>query len=87
MTRERVNPFDVGTPERILFDRYRKATAAAVASQRYTPSLDWEKVAPGNYAVVVGSKRRFDVFHFATERDAQRFVNASAYAFKRTRAE
>lgn len=34
MTRPRVNPFDQGTPERILFDRYRKAVAEAEHLER-----------------------------------------------------
>jgi hypothetical protein len=34
MNRARVNPFDQGTPERILFDRYRKATAEAERLER-----------------------------------------------------
>ena len=34
MTRQRVNPFDPGTPERILFDHYRKAKAAAEAAEQ-----------------------------------------------------
>lgn len=29
MSRHRVNPFDQGTAERVLFDRYRKTTAIA----------------------------------------------------------
>lgn len=34
MGRQRVNPFDPGTAERVLFDRYRKATANAETSER-----------------------------------------------------
>lgn len=34
MTRARVNPFDMGTAERVLFDRYRKATAEAEILER-----------------------------------------------------
>lgn len=49
-------------------------------------ALYWEKVAPGDYAVTVGDQQAFDVFHFRTERDADRFVNASRYAIVRTRA-
>jgi len=34
MSRQRVNPFDQGTAERVLFDRYRKATLEAEANER-----------------------------------------------------
>lgn len=34
MGRQRVNPFDQGTAERTLFDRYRKHDAAAKAAER-----------------------------------------------------
>lgn len=34
MTRNRVNPFTQGTAERVLFDRYRKATAEAEQQER-----------------------------------------------------
>lgn len=34
MARQRVNPFDPGTAERLLFDRYRKAANAAQAAER-----------------------------------------------------
>lgn len=34
MTRQRINPFDQGTAERVLFDRYRKATAEAESLER-----------------------------------------------------
>jgi hypothetical protein len=34
VTRQRVNPFDQGTAERVLFDRYRKATAEAQEHER-----------------------------------------------------
>lgn len=34
MSRARVNPFDQGTAERVLFDRYRKATAEAEEHER-----------------------------------------------------
>lgn len=34
MSRARVNPFDHGTAERLLFDRYRKATAEAELLER-----------------------------------------------------
>jgi len=34
MAARRVNPFNQGTAERVLFDRYRKATAAAEALER-----------------------------------------------------
>jgi hypothetical protein len=34
MARERVNPFDQGTAERTLFDRYRKHTREAQCSAR-----------------------------------------------------
>ena len=34
MTRQRINPFDQGTPERVIYDRYRKATAEAVGHER-----------------------------------------------------
>lgn len=33
-TRQRVNPFDPGTAERVLFDRYRKASAEADKLER-----------------------------------------------------
>lgn len=32
--RQRVNPFDQGSAERVLFDRYRKNKAAAEAAER-----------------------------------------------------
>lgn len=32
--RQRVNPFDMGSAERVLFDRYRKAMAAAADGTR-----------------------------------------------------
>jgi hypothetical protein len=32
--RQRVNPFDQGTAERVLFDRFRKAKAAAEAAEK-----------------------------------------------------
>ena len=44
--------------------------------------LHWEKAKPGDYVVKVGDAQCFDAFHFPTERDAQRFVNASRYSFK-----
>lgn len=31
---KRVNPFDQGTPERVPFERYRKAVIAAAAAER-----------------------------------------------------
>ena len=34
MRRQRVNPFDQGTAERVLFDRYRKATGEAESLER-----------------------------------------------------
>lgn len=34
MARPRSNPFDQGTAERVLFDRYRKADRAAVQAER-----------------------------------------------------
>lgn len=34
MPRPRVNPFDPGTAERVLFDHYRKAKVAAEAAER-----------------------------------------------------
>lgn len=34
MSRQRVNPFDQGSAERVLFDRYRKATATALEQER-----------------------------------------------------
>ena len=34
MGRQRVNPFDQGTAERVLFDRYRKSDAAARKAER-----------------------------------------------------
>jgi hypothetical protein len=34
MPRARVNPFDQGTAERVLFDRYRKADASARVAER-----------------------------------------------------
>jgi hypothetical protein len=34
VTRQRVNPFDQGTAERVLFDRYRKASAGAQEHER-----------------------------------------------------
>lgn len=34
MVRQRVNPFAQGTAERVLFDRYRKATAEAEQNER-----------------------------------------------------
>lgn len=34
MGRQRVNPFDQGTAERTLYDRYRKHDAAAKAAER-----------------------------------------------------
>ena len=34
MASRRVNPFEQGTAERLLFDRYRKATAAAKAARQ-----------------------------------------------------
>lgn len=34
MPRERINPFDQGTAERTLFDRYRKHTRAAQIAER-----------------------------------------------------
>lgn len=34
MTRQRVNPFDQGTAERLLFDRYRKAKRLAEQAEQ-----------------------------------------------------
>jgi hypothetical protein len=34
MARQRVNPFDQGTAERLLFDRFRAATAKAVQAEK-----------------------------------------------------
>lgn len=34
MSRPRVNPFNPGTAERVLFDRYRKASAEAQENER-----------------------------------------------------
>lgn len=34
MGRQRVNPFDTGSAERLLYDRYRKATALALQQER-----------------------------------------------------
>lgn len=34
MSRTRVNPFPTDSAERVLFDRYRRATASAVAAER-----------------------------------------------------
>lgn len=34
MTRKRVNPFATGTPERLIYDRYRKAAAMAAAHEQ-----------------------------------------------------
>lgn len=34
MTRQRVNPFDPGTAERVLFEHYRKHKAAAEAAEK-----------------------------------------------------
>ncbi len=34
MGRQRVNPFDQGTAERVLYDRYRKADRAAAQAER-----------------------------------------------------
>lgn len=34
MGRQRVNPFDQGSAERVLYDRYRKADRAACAAER-----------------------------------------------------
>lgn len=34
MARQRINPFDQGTAERVLFDRYRKSDAAARKAER-----------------------------------------------------
>lgn len=34
MARQRVNPFDQGTPERVIFDRYRKAVHGAEVQER-----------------------------------------------------
>lgn len=34
MPRKRVNPFDQGTAERVLFERYRKAMAACTAAEK-----------------------------------------------------
>lgn len=34
MARQRVNPFDQGTAERVLFDRFRKAAAEAEKLER-----------------------------------------------------
>lgn len=34
MSRQRVNPFDQGTAERVLFDRYRKSTLEAEGLER-----------------------------------------------------
>lgn len=34
MSKPRVNPFDPGTAERVLFDRWRKASAAAHEHER-----------------------------------------------------
>lgn len=34
MARQRVNPFDQGTAERVLYDRYRKADREAQAAER-----------------------------------------------------
>jgi hypothetical protein len=34
MARQRINPFDPGTAERVLFDRYRKSDSAARKAER-----------------------------------------------------
>ncbi|MFT3967609.1 MAG: hypothetical protein QM690_17175 [Sphingobium sp.] len=34
MSRPRVNPFAVGTPERLIYDRYRKSNDAALAAEK-----------------------------------------------------
>ncbi len=34
MGRQRVNPFDTGSAERVLYDRYRRADAAARKAER-----------------------------------------------------
>lgn len=39
MTRTRVNPFDQGTAERVLFDRYRKAMAEAQQNEQQAAVL------------------------------------------------
>lgn len=35
MARQRVNPFDQGTAERLLFERFRKATAEATQAEKH----------------------------------------------------
>lgn len=39
MARIRVNPFDQGSAERVLFDRYRKATAEALENEKQAAIL------------------------------------------------
>lgn len=39
MARHRVNPFDQGTAERVLFDRYRRATLGAEANERHAATF------------------------------------------------
>ncbi len=39
MARTRVNPFDQGSAERVLFDRYRKASAEAQEHERQAAIL------------------------------------------------
>ena len=42
MTRQRVNPFGVGTAERVLFDRYRREKATAERIEREAALLATE---------------------------------------------
>lgn len=42
MARERINPFDPGTAERVLFDRYRKASGEAEKLEREVSTLTTE---------------------------------------------
>lgn len=54
MGRQRINPFDQGTAERVLYDRYRKADAAARKAERErdlaTTEADAHRAAADRYA-------------------------------------
>lgn len=54
MGRQRVNPFDQGTAERTLYDRYRKHEQAAKVAERerdlYAADAEAHRAAAGKFA-------------------------------------
>lgn len=57
MTRQRVNPHDQGTPERSLYDNWRKANARAVQLQKaadsYRVDAEAERAKADRYAIAL----------------------------------